>query len=99
MPSYVIVEVKVHDPGKYEEYKKLAFPEVKKYGGKYLTRGGKAEKLEGTTDPNRVVILEFESFDKAKEWWNSEGYTKARKIRYEASESRMLVVEGLDVPL
>jgi uncharacterized protein (DUF1330 family) len=99
MPAYVIVEVNVHDPEKYEEYKKLSLPAVKKYGGKYLARGGKAEKLEGTTDPSRVVVMEFDSIDKAKEWWSSEEYTKAKKYRYEASESRMIVVEGLDVPL
>jgi uncharacterized protein (DUF1330 family) len=43
--------------------------------------------------------MEFDSIDKAKEWWSSEEYTKAKKYRYEASESRMIVVEGLDVPL
>ena len=38
------------------------------YGGKYLTRGGKAETLEGDWTPNRIVILEFDSTDTAKAW-------------------------------
>lgn len=99
MPAFVIVEVKVNDPARYEEYKALAFPAVKKYGGKYIARGGKAEKLEGNEDPNRVVILEFESAGRAKEWWKSKEYTEAKKIRYSCAESRMLVVEGLDNPV
>ena len=99
MPAYVIVEVSIKDPVRYEEYKNLAFPAVKMYGGKYIVRGGKAEKLEGDTEPQRVALLEFESFQRAKEWWNSKEYTIAKKIRYEIAESRMIVVEGLEVPL
>lgn len=99
MPAFVIVEVKVNDPARYEEYKALASPAVKKYGGKYIARGGKAEKLEGSEDPNRVVILEFESLSRAKEWWNSKEYTEAKAIRHSCADSRMTVVEGLDTPI
>ena len=99
MPAYVIVEVKIKDALKYEVYKQLAAPTVKKYGGKYIVRGGKAEKLEGNIDPERVAVLEFESFERAKEWWSSPEYSEVKKIRYATAESRMIVVEGLETPI
>jgi uncharacterized protein (DUF1330 family) len=41
------------------------------------------------------VILEFPSVEKAKSWWSSELYSKAKEIRYRAANSKMLVVETL----
>src|SRR3990172_6247901 len=99
MPAYVIVEVEVKEHIRYEEYKKLAAPTIKLYGGKYIARGGKAEMLEGTSEPNRVVILEFDSVEQVKKWWSSKEYAEVKKIRYETAESRMIVVEGLDEPI
>lgn len=95
MPAFVIVEVKVNDPVRYEDYKKMSTEAVAQFGGKFIVRGGKAEKLEGTTEPSRVVILQFDSVERAKEWWNSPEYAPAKKLRHETAESRMIVVEGL----
>jgi uncharacterized protein (DUF1330 family) len=95
MPAFVIVEIKVNDPVRYEDYKKMSTEAVSKFGGKFIVRGGKAEKLEGTADPERVVILQFDSVERAREWWNSPEYAEAKKLRHETAESRMIVVEGL----
>lgn len=67
MPAYVLLDIEVIDPVQYETYKKLAPATVASYGGRYLARGGKTETTEGDWKPNRLVILEFESFDKAKD--------------------------------
>ena len=67
MSAYVIADISVNDLERYEDYKKLAPPAIAAYGGKYVARGGKAEKLEGDWEPGRVVILEFESVEKAKQ--------------------------------
>ena len=82
MSAYVVVEIVVNNPEGYEEYKKLAPPPIKAYGGKYITRGGRAENLEGDWQPNRIVILEFESVDKAKQWLDSEEYREAKSLRH-----------------
>ena len=95
MSSYVIVDITVTDPERYEDYKKLAPPAIAAYGGKYVVRGGKSEKLEGNWEPNRIVILEFESTEKAKEFINSPEYREARALRHETASSNMIVVEGL----
>jgi uncharacterized protein (DUF1330 family) len=95
MTAYVIVDIDVTDPVRYEEYKKLAAPTVELYGGKYIARGGRTETLEGDWSPNRLVILQFDSVDQAKSWVNSPEYSGPRKIRHETATSTMIVTEGV----
>ena len=95
MAAYVIVEIDIVDPAGYEEYKKLAGATVEKYGGKYIVRGGAVETLEGDWDPKRIVVLQFESMQRAKEWLNCEEYREPRKMRHRTARTRMVVVEGV----
>jgi uncharacterized protein (DUF1330 family) len=94
MTAYVIVDVTIKDPIRYEEYKKLAAPTVTAYGGRYVVRGGAAEKLEGSREPNRVVVLEFPTLQRAKEWWSSEDYRPAKVLRHASATTEMVLVEG-----
>ena len=82
MPAYVMVEIEVKDPVKYEKYKKMVSPSIEAYGGRFIIRGGKAELLEGTTAPARLVVLQFESVERAKEWF------KVHKGRLAFDENR-----------
>ena len=95
MPAYVILDITITNPKLFEEYKQLAPATIEAYGGKYVARGGTAESLEGDWMPNRIVILEFASVDKAKAWMNSPEYREARAMRHLAATSRTIVVEGL----
>ena len=95
MTAFVIVEIEVNNPEGYEKYKKIAPKPIAEYGGKYIARGGKVENLEGDWKPNRIVILEFESVDKAKNWLDSEEYREAKALRHEHATSKMIVVEGV----
>ena len=95
MPAYVIVEIDIVDPAGYEEYKKLASATVEKYGGKYVVRGGRTEVLEGDWKPKRVVVLQFESAQRAKDWLNSEEYREPRKMRHGTARTNMVLVEGM----
>ena len=95
MSAYVVAEIEVDNPEGYEEYKKLAPPPIAAFGGKYIARGGRAENLEGDWQPSRIVILEFESVDKAKNWLDSEEYREAKALRHEHATSNMIVVEGV----
>ena len=94
MPAYIIANVNITDPETYQEYMKLVPPTLDKFGGKPVVRGGHAENLEGEWQPSRVSILEFESFDRAMQWWNSEDYAKAKAMRQRSSNTQMIVVEG-----
>ena len=95
MPAYIIVDIDIQDPTGYEEYKKLASDTILKHGGKYIARGGTTEVLEGDWKPNRIVILQFESMARAKEWLNCEEYREPRKLRHRTAKSKMLLVEGI----
>jgi uncharacterized protein (DUF1330 family) len=95
MSAYIIVEIEVLDPVGYEEYKKQAGATVAQYGGKYIVRGGKTEVLEGDWKPKRIVVLEFESMRRAKEWLACEEYREPRKMRHRTAKTNMILVEGL----
>ena len=95
MPAYIIVEIEILDAVGYKEYKKLAGATVEKYGGKYIVRGGKTEVLEGDWQPKRIVVLEFESAQRAKEWLNCEAYREPRKMRHRTARTNMVLVGGM----
>jgi uncharacterized protein (DUF1330 family) len=95
MAAYVIVDIEVHDPVEYEEYKKLAAPTVTAYGGRYLVRGGPVELLEGSWQPKRLVVLEFETAAQAKAWWSSQEYSVAKEIRHRTATTDMLLTDSL----
>jgi uncharacterized protein (DUF1330 family) len=95
MSAYVIVEIDVTDPIGYEEYKKQAGATVAQHGGKYIVRGGKTEVLEGDWKPKRMVVLQFESMQCAKEWLNCEEYREPRKMRHRTAKTNMILVEGV----
>ena len=94
MPAYVIAQVNVTDPAKYQEYAKLAGPANIKYGGKFLVRGGKKTVLEGNIPYERIVINEFPDVEAAKRFYNSVEYQAARQKRLGAADFNMMVVEG-----
>jgi len=95
MPAYVIVEISVFDPEEYEEYKKLSLPSLNPFNGKFIVRGGETVTLEGDWNPERIVVLEFPSKEKALEWWNSEIYAGAKVIRQHTALTKMILVEGV----
>lgn len=96
MPAYVIVDIDVTDPVTYERYKQMAPPAIAAFGGRYLARGGACHTLEGTWAPQRLVILEFPSVDRAKQWCQSDAYGPAKAVRQASARAEMVVVEGLE---
>jgi uncharacterized protein (DUF1330 family) len=94
MPAYILAEVEVTNPAGYESYRPLAGASVAQYGGKFVVRGGKAELIEGSKDPARIVVIEFPDTAAAKRWYNSPEYQEALKIRLANSTGRVLLVEG-----
>jgi uncharacterized protein (DUF1330 family) len=95
MPAYVIVDVNIEDAAAYEEYKKLTPASIAAYDGKFIVRGGNTVSVEGGWQPGRIVVLEFPTLERAQEWWDSEQYTAAKKIRHAAAHTRMIFVEGV----
>ncbi len=94
MPAYVIVDVDTKYPQEYEHYKEMAQKTVAQYGGRYLVRGGQMNVLEGSWQPTRIVVVEFDSYEKAHEWWNSVEYAPAKALRQRLSTTHLLIVDG-----
>lgn len=99
MPAYIIVQISIHDPKEYEEYKTLTPASLQNYAGKFVVRGGHSETLEGSWQPERLVVLQFPTLQKAKEWWNSEEYAPAKKLRQRVASTEMIVVQGVETEL
>ena len=94
MPAYIIAQINITDPQKYQEYAKLAGPATAKYGGKFLVRGGGKTELEGKIPYQRIVVTEYPSVEAAKRFYNSPEYQEARSKRLGAADFNMIVVEG-----
>jgi uncharacterized protein (DUF1330 family) len=99
MPAYLLVEIDIHDAAEYENYKKLTPASLVPYGGRFVVRGGAAETLEGDSRPGRIVVVEFPSLEKARQWWSSPEYEPAKKLRQRIATTRMLLVEGINPQL
>ena len=95
MAAYVIALVDIKDPVRYETYRQLVLPSITAFGGRFIVRGGQTEVLEGDWTPRRVVVLEFPSVGRAKEWWSSPEYSEARAIRQATSDGTLIVIEGV----
>ena len=95
MSALIIVDIEVTDPVRYEDYKRLASAAIAAHGGRYLVRGGRSEVLDGDWTPRRLVVLEFDSVEKAKAWRESPEYAEAKAVREVSARANMIVVEGV----
>ena len=94
MTAYVIAEVEIVNAEGYKEYTTMVPATITQYGGRFLVRGGKSEVLEGDWPAVRRVIIEFDSMEAAKRWWDSPEYAKPKAMRRATSKGRLLLIEG-----
>lgn len=95
MSAYLIVDTRIHDTGKYEEYKKLAKPIAEKYGGVYRVRGGPIDLRENDLwTPTRMVIIEFPDAEAARAFLDSDDYAPVKSIRSRHADCTLFIVEG-----
>lgn len=92
--AYWIAHVDVGDPDRYKDYVAAAKPAFEKYGANFLARGGAYEAMEGR-GRGRNVVIEFPSFQAAKDCYNSPEYQAAKAIRVTVSDAEMVIVEGV----
>jgi uncharacterized protein (DUF1330 family) len=95
VPAYVVVDVQRTDLEAAARYSELSGPSVARHGGRFLVRGGASQVLEGSWDPERVVVIEFPSVEVAREWYDSDDYGEARSVRADAGTWSMVLVEGV----
>ena len=95
MSAYIIALVDVTNMERYKKYMALTPTAIAKFGGKFLTRGGRSEVLEGDADPRRKVLLEFPDYEAAQAFYNSAEYQAAKALREGAATGTFMVLEGL----
>jgi uncharacterized protein (DUF1330 family) len=99
MAAYVISEVDVRDASGFETYRSMAAPTIAQYGGRYLVRGGQATLAEGGPEPKNIIVVEFPSMQRLREWYASPEYAQALKVRQTALDRRLIFVEGVVAPV
>ena len=92
--GYIIVRVSIHNNELFQKYPPISTEVMKKYGGKYIIRGGKTDVLEGEWPVDRTTVVEFESFESAKKCYESVEYSEAMKIRQNSTKSDLILIEG-----
>jgi uncharacterized protein (DUF1330 family) len=93
-PAYLVVDAQSTDPERMVEYRRLSSIAVEKFGARFLVRGGAYDVLEGEWRPQRLVVIEFPSLEKAKAFYDSPEYLLARLAREGVSSFDMVLVEG-----
>jgi uncharacterized protein (DUF1330 family) len=91
--GYLISRVDVLDPEAYARYAAAATQAIAAHGGRALARGGRFEALEGKARA-RNVVLEFDSYEAARAYYDSAEYQAARALREGAAVIEMVLVEG-----
>ena len=95
MSAYVISEVEVKDAAGFEAYRTIAARAIAHYGGRYLIRGGAPSAVEGSPPPKTIIVVEFPSMARLREWYASPEYAEALKHRGTALDRRLIFVEGV----
>jgi uncharacterized protein (DUF1330 family) len=93
MPVHVIIDVKFKNKEKYVEVAKKLPVSVQKYGGRYLSRGGKITNISGNWHPDTVVLIEFDNIDQVNRWITSPEYRETAALRGNTTESNLIAIE------
>jgi len=94
-PGYVIAEVEITDPTTLQKYGEKAPQIVESFNGHYVVRGGDIQALEGEPPKGYIVVIGFDSVQKAREWYDSPAYAAIRPFRQNSTKSRLFIVEGV----
>ena len=98
MSVHVIIDIKVLNKNMYSEYIKKVPPIIKKFGGRYLARGGKITTISGTWHPERVILLEFDNAEQVNNWLTSREYTEVATLRENSTVTNAILIESGPIP-
>lgn len=93
--AYFLIEIAIHDMEVYKNYPLGVEPLIKRYGGRYLVRGGEATSIEGPPPGGRIIVLEFPNMQAAQDFANCDEYPAVAQHRLNSSTSRIMLVEGM----
>ena len=94
MPAYLVVENRIRDASILDLYIRLIDPIIKKYGGRFLVRAGKVSPLMGGWKPEQMIILEFPSAEKGRQFGSSPEYRELIHLQEQGAEMKAVLLEG-----
>ncbi len=95
MSAYLIVDLHLHDPERYEAYKRDVPKFIKKHGGEYIVRGGEHEVIEGAWQPHRLVVIRFPNRRAIRDFFADPEYQPLWAFRREVASANAVAVDGL----
>jgi len=95
MAAYLISDLTARDPEALQVYRTRAQASIAQYGGRYLARGGAIETLEGSWQPEMIVVVEFPDLERARAWYRSPEYAAALAVRDAALSRDLILVDGV----
>ena len=95
MAAYIVAQLKVNDPAAFQRYRDAVTPLVDRFGGRFRVRGGELEVLEGDWPLPRLVIIEFQSRDAARLFYDSPEYQQILPLRQESARGTVAIVDGV----
>jgi uncharacterized protein (DUF1330 family) len=95
MTAYLVADIQVTDAAGYEEYRRIVGESIAAFGGRFLTRGGTTEVVEGSWRPKRLVIVEFPTMEQLRAWYASPAYAPALALRKRCAVSNLAMAEGI----
>jgi uncharacterized protein (DUF1330 family) len=94
-PAFYIAEFEATDPEGVRPYSARVASTFEPFGGRFIVRGGAVAALEGEAPRGRLVVIAFDSMERAQSWYNSAAYQALRPIRQRSGHSRTFIIEGL----
>ena len=94
-PAYYIADFELTDPEGIKPYRDQVDATFKRYSGRYIVRAGHVDGLEGNPPNHRLIIIEFDSLDLARAWYNSPEYARIRPFRQRSGHTNAYIVDGL----
>ena len=99
MPKgYVILTESIKDPAGMDAYSRAAGASMAEGGASVLAVDGRPQLLEGEWHGDRTVVLEFESVEAARAWYESEAYGRAKPLRQAAADTNVVILAGFEPP-
>ena len=93
-PAYVVAELEVTDAATYQKYSAQVPETLAPFQGRIIVRGGKTQTVEGAA-PKRLVVIAFDSAEKARGWYDSPAYKAILPMRLSSAKTRLYIVEGV----
>ena len=95
MAGYVIVDDRITDEATFSRFRDRVGATVEAYDGNFLVRGGEVEVFHGDWQPDRIVVVEFGSVERAREWLNSPEFSEIWETGARSVEANVIIVQGI----